>query len=268
MRPHWRCGSARGDWKLREVRCRRSSNDRFAVFGRLAAQGGRWFNRTHGIGIMKKGIRGDIDSVRQCRIDFVVALVGLMLAAKTAASSKPGQRPTATTPVRIRKIAGSVPAVTLASAVQRTIREHFPGYHLANFGDFQPLNSSLRERDLEPFVPFACTGDFDGNGLPDAGLLLKNSRRQWLLVALHQSRPGTFRAYRIAPRRSSDRSPFDTPGKLYFFIEALPLRKYFPGLIRPGRRGHRDGIHAVWVEEASTLFYFSGGHYRSLQTSD
>jgi hypothetical protein len=145
--------------------------------------------------------------------------------------------------------------VTLAPGIEQALHRRFPGYRVTDFGGFHPdIRTDLTERHPEPLVPFAGVGDFDRNGRPDVALLLKNRRRQWLLVAFHQTDRGTFRPYRIAPIWTHDPA-----ARAYFFIEVLPLR-------HSGIRG--TGIHVVWVEAASRLYYFRSDRYRYLQTSD
>jgi hypothetical protein len=118
------------------------------------------------------------------------------------------------------------------------------------------------------FVPFACVGDFDGNGLPDVALMLKNNHRRWLFVAFHQTHRGTFRPYRIDARQWSHDQLIDSSGKVEIIFEALPLGKYFPEALHLKHDDRRDGIHSVRDAEASRLFYFRDGRYRWLQTSD
>ena len=159
--------------------------------------------------------------------------------------------------------------VTLAPAVEQALRRHFPGFHVADSGDFSPyISSALMEGHPKLFVPFACVGDFDGNGLPDVALMLKNSHRRWLFVAFHQTHRGTFRPHRVDARQWSHDQLIDSSGKVEVIFEALPLRKYFPEALHLKHDDRRDGIHSVWDEEASRLFYFRDGRYRYLQTSD
>jgi hypothetical protein len=54
--------------------------------------------------------------------------------------------------------------VSLAPALQRVVQRRFPGYALPRVEWF--------DLDLVAEMPFACVGDFDGNGLRDAALLL------------------------------------------------------------------------------------------------
>ena len=169
------------------------------------------------------------------------------------------------------KVAGSgrKVTVTLAPALEQALRRQFPGFQVADSGDFsQYIGPAQMEVPPKLFVPFACVGDFDGNGLPDVALMLKNSRRRWLFVAFHQTYRGTFRPYRIDASRWSHDQLIDGTGKVEIFLEALPLRKYFPEALHLKHDDRRDGIHSVWDEEASRLFYFRDGRYRYLQTSD
>jgi hypothetical protein len=92
--------------------------------------------------------------------------------------------------------------VTLAPTLLQALRQHFPGYA------FPPLSwfhAQVMEevRDLsrewhEALAPFACTGDFDGNGFPDAALLLQKQGSPWLLIAFHQTTMGAFRPHLVA----------------------------------------------------------------------
>ena len=178
------------------------------------------------------------------------------------------QWPIARNPIRTAG-SGRKVTVTLAPAVEQALQKHFPGFHVADSGDFsQYIGPAQMEAPPKLFVPFACVGDFDGNGLPDVALMLKNSRRRWLFVAFHQTYRGTFRPYRIDASRWSHDQLIDGTGKVEIFFEALPLRKYFPESLHLKQDDRRDGIHSVWDEEASRLFYFRNGRYRWLQTSD
>ena len=178
------------------------------------------------------------------------------------------QWPIARNPIKTAG-SGRKVTVTLAPAVEQALRRHFPGFHVADSGDFSPyLAPSMMEGRPKLFVPFACVGDFDGNGLPDVALMLKNGHRQWLFIALHQTHRGTFRPYRLEPRPWSHDQLIDESGRVHVFLEALSLRKYFPEALHLKHDDRRDGIHEVWAGEASGLFYFRGGRYRYLQTSD
>src|SRR2546426_667210 len=88
--------------------------------------------------------------------------------------------------------------ITLASGVRRAVHRYFPGFRVASSVDFEPdlVNNSEENHQTAgkpaPSVPFACVGDFDGNGLPDIALLLRDRRRRWYLVGLHLTTSGTF----------------------------------------------------------------------------
>jgi hypothetical protein len=155
--------------------------------------------------------------------------------------------------------------VTMAPALRQAIRRRFPGYDLPPINAFDP---GLRKGFLlsQPPPGFICAGDFDGNGLPDVALFLKNRRSRWLLAAFHQTYRGTFRPYRLA--------------------RLEPLQSGFAGWImrhRPGRlrgfyvtsRGENRDVTVAsgrdWIElddEGATEnigYYFRGGRYRRLE---
>jgi hypothetical protein len=164
--------------------------------------------------------------------------------------------------------------VTLAPRLRNALRQHYPGLRIASFADYGPeLVRDLAE-DEKVNAPFACVGDFDGNGLKDAALLLTNGRRRWRLVAFHQTNEGGFRPYRIGPHEGFPEGLTDNPtGKVYFY---LVLHR--PGTIRyppsddlshlARLRLRHDGILGVWAEEASRLYYFRNGRYRWVQQGD
>src|SRR5207244_908166 len=93
---------------------------------------------------------------------------------------------------------GKPVTVTFAPAVLQTVRRYFPGYRIVRWEDY--------DRDVRSTValPFAATGDFDGNGTLDIALMLTNRRDQWLLVALHQRRLGGFHPYRLNRWKPAD----------------------------------------------------------------
>jgi hypothetical protein len=160
--------------------------------------------------------------------------------------------------------------VTFAPVVQRAVQRHFPGYRTARREDYdQEVIQNVAEGKRGLFVPFAVTGDFDGNRLPDIALMLVNRQDQWLLVALHQQPQGGFRPYRLHHWKTTD---IWTPGtKNRSYVERVP----------PGSISHtyttgageakigslklkNDAVEQVFVEEGLMVFYFRNGKYRSV----
>jgi hypothetical protein len=177
----------------------------------------------------------------------------------------------------------------LAPALQRALTRYFPGYRLPirEFTHQMVAKAALGEKAAEG-GPFACIGDFDGNGLADVALYLIEAgpphrlrhhripRRRWLLVAFRQTGRGTFRPYVLARR-------YDPEFWRNEYSEALN-RIQNDDLVRKPRgsrfvsawsraRGYiktrlqHDAISEGWNDgEAETLYYFHNGGYDSIDT--
>jgi hypothetical protein len=165
-------------------------------------------------------------------------------------------------PVRIARKRGKL-IVTLVPALHQAINRHFPGYEVPPITAYEPgVRKSVLMGDPPPFI---CVGDFDGNGLPDVVLFLKNRQNQWLLVALHQTYRGEFRPYRLARV-----SPLG-PGLFACWITRHPPGRVQPPWAEKGEE-HRWPVRSKhdWMEEEdegateSIGYYFKEGRYRSV----
>jgi hypothetical protein len=176
-------------------------------------------------------------------------------------------------PIRVTHQAHKV-IVTLAPALQRAVGQYFPGFRLVRFDDYDSELPHRLAAELKVTVPFACVGDFDGNSLTDAALLLVDQRRQWRLAAFHQVPRGTFRPYRIGPREGFSEGLGDNPtGKISFYLVRQPPGKVQdPQSSDPLRSGalhlKQDAILGVWSEGASRMYYFQTGRYHYAQQGD
>jgi hypothetical protein len=198
-----------------------------------------------------------------------VWLLSVAAGVQTPASSLAGGRTTPQSPVKvIRK--GNTLTVTLAPALQRAVSRHFPGFRLARFDDYNADDKG----EPQAIVPFACVGDFDGNGLTDAALLLTNRHHQWRLVAFHQIWKGFFRPYRIGNREGfpEDYTSDATGISRFYLLRRRPGRVRYPPSSYPPGLGvlhlRHDAILGEWSEEASRIFYFRRGRYRYVQQGD
>jgi hypothetical protein len=162
-------------------------------------------------------------------------------------------------PVQVQRRGKDV-MITFAPAVRAALRQYFPGFSRPHLADFDP--EALEEsgaNEPKPWVPFADFADFDGNGLPDIALLLKNPRRQWLLVALHQTQPGVFRPNRLShwteenPKADIDIRTLDAGYAAFPFSASGGAFHSFP-IPHPGLIFEIPG-------EAGTLYYFKGNRY-------
>lgn len=188
---------------------------------------------------------------------------------------------------RATKSAGTVPVkivrkgeqwiATFSPALQEAVKRHFPGYSPPRLEQFVPETRAQFKHDVKerPALPFLCVGDFDGNRLPDVGLLLqKPGNKHWMLAAFHQRTDGSFRSYRIdalgeahgiETERSGvtsaayiareRRGPVDYPVDGEGTTETLNLA--------------HDGISLV-IGEGYTgyVYFFRAGKYRSVSRGD
>jgi hypothetical protein len=194
--------------------------------------------------------------------------MALATAALAVTESPGGSLARSTVPPATIRHEGSKLVVTLVPALRQATRRHFPGYDLPPLTALEPGQRKLllmsKPPPGEPTVSILCVGDFDGNGLPDVALLLKNRQNRWLLVAFHQTYRGEFRPYRLARVQ-----PFDT-GLLACWITPHP-----PGKVRSYMTQDEADAKAAaqsqhdWIEEeddGATYnygYYFVGGRYRS-----
>jgi hypothetical protein len=202
-------------------------------------------------------------------------LLGIVVACDAkAAPASATQRAITTDPMRVVH-SGKKVGITLAPALQRTLRRHFPGFSIPSCEDYDPaLVHGLQEAyqaegRSAPYVPFACVGDFDGNALPDIALLLKNRHGECLLVALHQTSRGTFRSYRLDHWKQRDAS--SDSGKMELYLERTPSGevRYIAGHGESASMQlNHDGITEGLAEASTKLYYFRRGRYWSVWTND
>ena len=143
--------------------------------------------------------------------------------------------------------------VTLTPSLQRTIAERFPGYALPRSEWFEHIFQPGVEKGVTG-PPFACTGDFDRNGLTDAILILQKQRKQWLLVAFNQTTQGTFNPHVLLRfsgnelEKQDDRDGY--PPGYGLHIDLCARRE---GKLVAGQAG--DAIQ-FWLDSGDSAFYY------------
>jgi hypothetical protein len=201
-------------------------------------------------------------------------IVGLLVLLVTngrssaAAPARARRREVVEAPIRV-EWKGKGVTVSPAPALLQVMHRTFPGYDLPPITTFSSDTLEILSSEMhgKAAVPFACVGEFDGNGLPDVALFLKNRRSQWIFVAFHQKNRGTFRSYLLRRWRG-------TNGKIRVYIGREPRGKvqYLHTVNNQLEEGlmhlKYDGITEVFVEEAALLHYFWRGKYRHIHTAD
>lgn len=175
-----------------------------------------------------------------------------------------------------RQIAGRVRSATAGDAekqsreaqlefagIPRTLLQYLDD-HLPNFE--LPKNEEADPTILQGFTlrgskqpsPFACSGDFNGDGLKDFALLLRDKARETLeLLAFHQTHEHTYTHFVL--------------WKVEFSSIPDPVSLFYLECEKPGKKRDFHGARAVDVkndsitvdsmEGAGELFYFGHGRY-------
>jgi hypothetical protein len=191
-----------------------------------------------------------------------LAAVLMMTGSRSGASVQASRVAVVQYPVRKTRQRGLI----LDPVLVQVVRRHFPGFHL-------PAAEAM-----------ACTGDFDGNGLPDAALELTNRRKglpnrraRSLLVAFHQIAPGVFRPYVLETggdpslNTNEDEDRPDTFND--YSIEHKPrgARLIYDIPHTRGDEGEmrlkHDGI-AEYYGESEQVYYFSKGRYHYVDIAE
>lgn len=118
-----------------------------------------------------------------------------------------------------------------------------------------------KERPRQP-SPFFCSGDFDGDGRPDAALLLREgSANALILTALHRLPDGGFKHYMLHRSLNQPTEPLE----VYVTCEPPGRRRAVEG--RDIRLRHGGILESFWGK-GSVLYYFENGQYQRIGISD
>jgi hypothetical protein len=158
------------------------------------------------------------------------------------------------------------PKVEIPKSVSYFLSEAYPRWRLLTYEDYGPSQwaariAKLRETPTygKDYHPFAVQGDFDGNGTTDWALLLK-SEDGVRLVALHHAGT-TWKPHVISEISYQAGFAAGMPG---FGSYLEPARAgQFRGDFHRGRLLPlpRDGIEAVFAEDAAWLWLWDGDRY-------
>ena len=154
-------------------------------------------------------------------------------------------------------------APPLPEFVQNYVRLADLDYKLPR-GQFEPDTLSYLKRNAEP-EPWAVNSDFNGDGVIDWAGLLRNAEGRLDLVVVYSFRK--YYSHQVLTSPASDTDEIfagvfgEPPGK----ISGFPINHKMP---KPEITLRYPGIHLVWFEKASVLFYWNGSSFSDFLTSD
>ena len=131
-------------------------------------------------------------------------------------------------------------------------------------GQLEPYTRSYLKEKGEP-EPWAANEDFNGDGVLDWAGLLRDTEGRLDLVVVFSF--GKLYSHEVLTSAGLDSDEIIAgvygvpPGQ----ISGFPIDDKFP---RPQIAIHHPGIHLVWFEKASVLFYWDGSSFTDFVTSD
>ncbi len=189
---------------------------------------------------------------------WLVAVLTLVAKSSHATSVAPG---IVRVPMRVTR-QGKSWRIVLAPALGKAVAAHFLGYSLPRLAWFDTSLNVTVHAPKGDLGPFACIGDFDGNGLPDAALLLHKQRRRWLLVVLDQSFQGTFRTHILERFTAKDIRLWSSilDHRYTFTLACIDKAQ-----AREEAMVHTKGDAIVFGgPESFTLYYYRQGRYHAV----
>jgi hypothetical protein len=151
----------------------------------------------------------------------------------------------------------------LPEFVQDYVRLSGLNYTLPH-GQLEPYTLAYLKKKGEP-EPWAANADFNGDGVIDWAGLLRNTEGRLDLVVVYSFRKYYSHEVLTSPDLDSDKISAGVytvpPGQ----FSGFPFDDRSP---RPQITTQHPGIHLVWFEKASVLFYWNGSSFSALITSD
>jgi hypothetical protein len=174
---------------------------------------------------------------------------------------------------------GGARKVRLNPRLQSALAKVFPGFRMAAAKDYDPaplegLSEGMPELQKASW-PFACTGDFNGDGIMDAAVVLLRGSSDYLVAACEQTRGGGFIIRRLDAGRSAG---IDDRGRLSISVQReakggrityLKTDRYLErGIETRVLRLKHDAVSVEWWDKAARLYFRSRRGYRYVQTGD
>lgn len=143
------------------------------------------------------------------------------------------------------------------------LKERLPNFVPVRRGEAMKELLQYFGAEIKQPSPFVCSGDFNGDGLEDFALVLRDKVAGTLnVVAFHQTERGRYVHFIL---EQTGKFPVDEKIALYIVCEKPGKKQRFDG---PVFELKNDGITSGVFEKASELYYFDNGQYKSVITGD
>lgn len=169
---------------------------------------------------------------------------------------------------------GSSYRLRLPQTLELEMKRLFSSYRLPEEQDFE---GDLRSLFGAERLPYAVWGDFNGDGLTDVALILKEETegkskpiQSAKLISFHQTREGRYNLH-VLRDMTGPGPPFyiyiqlQSPGEVTYIRQVLSDSSVLQtDILHLQTEGIRFGFHG----KASSLFYWAEGEYKVLVTGD
>jgi len=158
------------------------------------------------------------------------------------------------------------PSRRVCACLAALLRERFSDLELLG-----PANATedvkvfLRSQRVRQNSPFACEGDFDGDGLQDTALLLRDKTTGTLkLMAFHQGRSGGYTAHLLEDLKGVRVGAGQAISVFIVCMTPSVFKQVEGGSVRVTH----DSVSLESDGKGSALYYWDKGTYRVIPTSD
>ena len=146
---------------------------------------------------------------------FSVGILSLLLLANSLAVRASDDSPK----ILLRE---NKPVLVLPESLTQYIKAKYPNLRVPNVEDMTADWATYLKKDT---VPYACWGDFNGDGMTDVALILIGKQR-WRLLAFNQTDEHTYEALRLGHFPGPDRS----------FTRHHPLQNFYIYTLEAGKK--------------------------------
>ena len=155
---------------------------------------------------------------------------------------------------------------SLPGRLAALLRERFSDLELLGPANAtEDIKVFLRSRRVRQSSPFACEGDFDGDGLQDTALLVRDKTTGTLkLMAFHQGRSGGYTAHLLEDLKGVRVGAGQAISDFIVCMTPSVFKQVEGGSVRVTH----DSVSLESDGKGSALYYWDKGTYRGIPTSD